>query len=117
MNWFTREEDENAEPMVSVFDFEDWDTGQKMQTTIEIKYNGDYPNLCRGDLKVIMDGKTWEFPDGAMRSGGSCNQDECSGGDWWIASWPVDFPGNRKHFVEEAINDHISKGCCGGCMN
>ena len=38
---------------------------------MEIKYNGTYPNLCSGNLLVIINGKEWEFPNYCLRSGGS----------------------------------------------
>jgi len=38
---------------------------------IKIKYDGKYPNLCSGDLIVILDNNEWEFPSYCLSSGGS----------------------------------------------
>lgn len=38
---------------------------------IEIKYNSKYPNLCRGQLIVIINDKEWIFPNRCLLSGGN----------------------------------------------
>lgn len=64
---------------------------------IKIKYDGSYPNLCSGNLIVVVDGEEWVFPDYCMESGGSVwfddNWDEhIKHGEWSISEWPDDFP-------------------------
>lgn len=88
---------------------------------IEIEYNGKYPNLCSGDLVVIIDGKKWEFPPYCMSSGGNVTFDEewneeVTGGEWYIQEWPEGFPEDMKDYVLVEVNDNIRWGCCGGCV-
>jgi hypothetical protein len=88
---------------------------------IEIKYNGSYPNLCRGKLTVIIDGIVWDFPDYCLESGGSVSFDSewhevVSSGNWDVGKWPDNFPDNVKPAVLSAINEEIPLGCCGGCV-
>lgn len=43
---------------------------------IKIEYDGKYPNLCRGNLKITIDGVLWDFGYYALRSGGEVLRDE-----------------------------------------
>ena len=92
---------------------------------IVVKYDGEYPNLCSGNLIVIIDDKEWEFPDYCLSSGGHI----CGGahtdwdmwtteGPWSIIDWPEGFPDDKylKLNVIEAVNSSIRWGCCGGCI-
>jgi len=88
--------------------------------SIEIDYNGEWPNLCSGNLIVTINGDKWELPDG-IRSGGCVyfteDWDEVvEEGDWCVDRWPEGFPENLKDAVLDAINDHVPHGCCGGCV-
>jgi hypothetical protein len=88
---------------------------------IKIKYNGEYPNLCSGDLIVTIDGKDWQFPNGCLISGGSVSFDNnwneyVSYGEWSINEYPKDFPIALQETVKSAINAQIEHGCCGGCI-
>lgn len=88
---------------------------------IEIKYNGEYPDLCSGTLIVIIDEKEWIFPDKCLLSGGSVFFDdnwneEITEGDWIIDKWPDDFPNDLKDLIEYEVNRQIPHGCCGGCV-
>lgn len=88
---------------------------------IEIKYDGRYPNLCSGKLIAIIDGKEWIFPDHCLSSGGYVSFDdnwseEVGQGPWSISEYPDDFPENLKQAVEDAVNESIPHGCCGGCV-
>jgi hypothetical protein len=90
-------------------------------SNIDIKYNGKYPNLCSGKLIVIIDDKTYKFPDYCLRSGGSVRFDEnwsetVRQGKWEIREWPENFPEHLKEDVLYEINSQISHGCCGGCV-
>lgn len=87
---------------------------------IKVEYDGGYPNLCRGKLIVVVDGKEWRFPEYCMNSGGSVTFDEdwnesISEGPWAISEWPENFPEDLKGAVEEAINLEVDYGCCGCC--
>ena len=88
---------------------------------IEIKYDGKYPNLCSGNLIVVVDGEKWKFPSYCLSSGGYVSFDddwneEVGEGKWSVSDWPQNFPENIKNDVLEAINEHIPHGCCGGCV-
>lgn len=88
---------------------------------IEIRYDGRFPNLCRGNLVVVIDGKVWEFPPYCLCSGGSVWfdkdwTDHVEDGPWSIDEWPEGFPEEDKEAVVERINEEIPWGCCGGCV-
>lgn len=88
---------------------------------MKIEYNGSYPNLCRGTLKITIEDKEWIFPNYCMHSNGSVsfdeNWNECvCGGDWTIREWPEDFPEHLKEDALAKINEEIEHGCCGGCV-
>jgi len=88
---------------------------------ISIKYNGEFPNLCSGELFVTINGKCWEFPTFCLASGGYVTfdkdwQEEVGNGPWEVHKWPEGFPDKYKYFVIKAINKEIRHGCCGGCV-
>ena len=88
---------------------------------ISIRYDGRYPNLCSGDLVVIIDRKEWVFPNHCMASGGSVWFDKgwdehVEFGPWRIKDWPDGFPKNMKKAVLNKVNEEIPQGCCGGCV-
>lgn len=90
---------------------------------IKVEYNGAYPNLCRGDLFVIIDSVRWKFPDCALSSGGEICRNEdwdmwAVSGPWSIEEWPEEFPEDEylRLNVVEAVNSNICWGCCGGCI-
>ncbi len=87
---------------------------------IKIEYDGKYPNLCSGELIVIIDGKKWFFGS-ALVSGGSVTFDDewseiVKDGEWSIANWPDGFPNEYKQAVIDKINYELPHGCCGGCV-
>ena len=86
-----------------------------------VEYNGRYPNLCSGQLAVVLDEKRWIFPSYSLSSGGTIWFDNewtehVESGPWSIREWPEGFPEERKEEVEKEINRVISHGCCGGCV-
>jgi len=88
---------------------------------INIKYNGEYPNLCRGTLQVFVDGKEWDFGEYCLSSGGSVYFDDdwsehIESGPWTIDEWPDGFPEEYKEGVLNKVNSEIPYGCCGGCV-
>lgn len=88
---------------------------------IEIKYDGRYPNLCSGQLIAVIDGKEWIFPQYCLSSGGSVSFDnewneKVTHGKWAITEYPFDFPDELKSLIEQAVNEEIDQGCCGGCV-
>lgn len=96
--------------------------GRSTATTmnITINYDGRYPNLCSGNLKVIIDNEIWNLGN-ILTSGGRCEYNskthecEIGYGKWRIENWPNGFPKFYKKPVLDTINDEIRWGCCGGC--
>lgn len=85
-----------------------------------ISYDGEYPCLCMGTLKIKVDGKDYSL-DHVMISGGSIGRSE----DWdmWAEQgpWTVDleeYPELKPYEKEIAmvVNDNVPYGCCGGCI-
>jgi len=70
---------------------------------INVKYDGKYPNFCRGKLIVTINGKIWEFPD------------NCINKDLDIEDFPKNFPEKLKQQVQDAVDDSIIWMHCGGC--
>ena len=88
---------------------------------IELKYDGEYPNLCSGILTATINGEKWVFPKYCMKSGGGVWFDvnwseHVEGGPWEIRDWPDGFPEELKDIFLEEVNAQISHGCCGGCV-
>lgn len=87
-----------------------------------VSYDGSFPALCLGELKVKVDGQEWTFPEGSLRSTGFVEDDpvECvtrvTKAEWIIIKWPEGFPNNfTRRIVLDMINEKIEHGCCGGC--
>lgn len=92
-----------------------------------ISYDGEWPNLCRGTLKISVDDK--QYQGDCLISGGSVNLDpvnlkfEVSHGPWDIA-WDrlLDENGEQidndkiKHGILFLVNENVKSGCCGGCL-
>jgi len=86
-----------------------------------ISYDGAFPNLCRGNLVMELDGKKIKFPQFCLSSGGSVWFDEewseyVEKGEWTISEYPKNFPEELKEYAEELVNENVSHGCCGGCV-
>lgn len=100
--------------------------GNKKKRKIVVIFDEDqYPyNLCKNELKVIIDGTIYDFGRNSLLSGGevSCyNEDgedrvEITEGPWEIIDWPDDFPEDLKEETLNEINRVIPWGCCGGCL-
>jgi len=94
---------------------------QRNAAEIEAIYTGKFPNLCGGNLTVVMRGKAWRFPADCLISGGSAtiendNEEKIVTRPWKIRSWPKGFPPQERKRVLDAINKQIEHGCCGGCI-
>lgn len=85
-----------------------------------IKYTGDYPTLCMGDLFIKVNGK--EYKIHGLCSGGSVWFDE----DWTDhveeGKWSLYEHNVPKEIIkyipeiEELVNANVPLGCCGGCV-
>lgn len=88
---------------------------------VQISYDGCFPNLCSGTLKISINGTLWQFPQGCMKSGGGVSfnkhwEEHVSHGPWEITEWPDDFPDEYKECTLEEVNEIVRHGCCGGCV-
>lgn len=96
--------------------------GKYSYSSVElVSYDGEYPNLCRGNLVIKVAGKIWEFPNYCLSSGGSVTFDkdwseDVTSGEWTINDWPEGFPEQAKEYVIDLVNKEIPWGCCGGCV-
>lgn len=92
-----------------------------MGAKIAVEYDGEYPNLCGGTLKVTINRKKFKFPPFCLSSGGCVNfspdwDAEVGEGPWTITDWPKNFPNELKDLVIDVVNQEIPHGCCGGCV-
>jgi len=88
---------------------------------IKIIYDGAHPNLCSGKLIAVVDGVKWVFPDYCLSPGGSIGFDDdwnehVEQGPWTITEWPGLLPENLKEPIEDAVNEQVEWGNCGGCI-
>lgn len=83
-----------------------------------VSYDGEYPNLCRGDLVLHIDGK--EVNLGCCLHSGGCvwfDDDLCEHVE--DGAWSVDVPEEFAQYADEItriVNDNVPWGCCGGCV-
>lgn len=91
-----------------------------MKHNIEfISYDGRYPNLCRGELVIKVNGKEWKL-NNCLASGGRIYfgpdwEANIEYGDWSVVSLPPELEPYRDE-IEEVVNENIPNGCCGGCI-
>lgn len=87
-----------------------------------ISYDGEWPNLCRGTLKISVGDK--QYQGNCLISGGSVSlKFGVSHGPWDIA-WDrlLDENGEQidndkiKHGILFLVNENVKSGCCGGCL-
>lgn len=84
---------------------------------IKIKYNGEFPNLCRGRLEVWINNDYYDFGRHVLESGGYINEDfEIVKNNWIINKYPKDFPKEYEEELLKIVNQDIPHGCCGGCI-
>lgn len=96
---------------------------QKMKKIL-IEYDGEYPNLCSGHLKVWLGNDFYDFGQYCLSSGGSCYfendyaDEVVKQGEWSINEYsiPENFPEEYLDDVLKVINEEITWGCCGGCL-
>ena len=91
-----------------------------------IEYNGKYPNLCRGELRLEIDKniisfgrETSDYPVRFWNSGGSCidKYRYCTQGEWGIDYKRI--PDEFKKYadqIDRVFNANVEFGCCGGCL-
>ena len=99
-----------------------------------ISYNGAFPNLCKGELELKVNGELYTFGGSCLdnekkmymmfwHSGGECgytknyNEDIVLDGEWTICVEQL--PQELQQYANEIdilFNDNVSWGCCGGCL-
>lgn len=86
-----------------------------------ISYDGRYPNLCSGVLKLQV-GKDVYKLDHILCSGGSVSftkdwHEIVTSGKWIVykESLPIELQGLIEE-ITECVNDNVTHGCCGGCV-
>ena len=83
-----------------------------------VSYDGEYPCLCYGILKIEVARKIWELEDALVSNGGYRITDD--GDDYCTtAPWSVDLPVQLKPYEKEitdVVNENVAWGCCGGCI-
>ena len=111
-----------------------------------VEYDGSFPCLCMGTLKVKIDGKEIIFSDsgeyhkydeknekliynkdcypkfwetgGRIRSDGNWNM-WAEQGEWRLSFNEEDYPEEILDIMNELIkifNENVHQGCCGGCI-
>ena len=85
-----------------------------------VSYTGKYPNLCSGNLTLLIDGETVKFDgikDRFWESGGFISDDyEDVYKEEWIISID-DLPEKYRKYayeIDRVFNAHVPHGCCGG---
>ena len=111
-----------------------------------VEYTGSYPNLCRGELYVKIDGVTWHFGgDGVFDEEGNLNKTDSYGfpcyprfwesggcvtfddnwseevgkGPWELSIYEEEWDDDMKRLLPELLrvfNENVKWGCCGGCV-
>lgn len=86
-----------------------------------VSYDGKWPCLCMGTLKIKVNGKLYILEHALSSGGRICRSEDWS--DMWAEQgpWGVDldeYPEleRYKEEIEEVINCHVQQGCCGGCI-
>ena len=84
-----------------------------------VSYTGKYPNLCSGNLTLLIDGKTVKFDsikDRFWAIGGFISDDyEYVYKEEWIISID-DLPEKYRKYayeIDRVFNEHVPHGCCG----
>ena len=95
-----------------------------------VSYTGKWPNLCRGDLILEINGEIVAFGYGFKSkdkpkyypfwsSGGGINPNYEG---TWNGEWKIDVDDIPEQFrkyaaeIDMLFNDNVPWGCCGGCI-
>ena len=98
-----------------------------------VSQTGNYPNLCRGDLTLEIDGEIVTFGYGFdsddkpkygtfWSSGGFVFFDEQLNDNIGTGEWEIDvdrLPEKFRRYAREigqVFNENVEYGCCGGCI-
>ena len=84
-----------------------------------VSYDGEYPNLCSGNLVLKIDGVDYKMPRYCLVSGGSIWIDEEDIEHISEDEWRVNVPPELEKYsqeIQQVVNENIPFGCCGGCI-
>jgi len=99
---------------------EEKQTPPKRITRVDIKfhsYNGEYPSLCKGTVKLLVEDEIREY-DCLLISRGYVTAE----GELVYMPWEIDEEeleeDIRRHasYIRDLVNKNIPWGCCGGCL-
>lgn len=84
-------------------------------------YDGAYPCLCCGTLKIKVNDKLYCLQNALISGGWVMCVDDDYNFDVGTGDWEVDleqFPELEpyKEQITELVNDNVEQGCCGGCI-
>lgn len=88
---------------------------------LKISYDGEYPCLCMGILKVEKNSNIYKIEHVLMSGGNIWITDDGDAGTN-TGSWDLDLdrlPEELKagyEQIKEWVNNNIELGCCGGCI-
>lgn len=83
-----------------------------------ISYDGTFPNRCRGNLVLRINGEEVNF-EHCLCSGGTVWFDSDWGEHIENGPWSVNVPNEFAQYtneITEIVNDNVPWGCCGGCV-
>lgn len=102
-------------------------TGDTAPAVEFISYNGKYPNLCNGELRLRINGedvllnneKRFGYPISILISGGSTGFG--ADGEEYVerGEWDVKVPEAYACYADQirkVVNENVEYGCCGGCL-
>lgn len=88
-----------------------------------MSYDGEWPNLCSGELILLIEGEKVSFGE-CLSSGGSISHNEeweftVTSGDWGVnfdAVQYLNLTDEEKTLIRDLVNENVPQGCCGGCI-
>ena len=86
-----------------------------------VSYDGEYPNLCSGDLVLNVAGERVSA-DHCLTSGGGLvfedGREDTTCGPWFVNfdRFPIEFTEEEQRAITDIVNHEVRHGCCGGCI-
>ena len=83
-----------------------------------VSYDGEYPNLCSGELVLKINGEERNLGR-CLVSGGCAGVDDNLDDFCITGEWSVDLPDYLKEYeaqITSIVNKNVRYGCCGGCI-
>lgn len=87
-----------------------------------VSYDGEYPNLCSGELVLNVAGERVSA-DHCLTSGGGIGFDRngyeyVDKGPWYVNldRFSMSFSEEEQRAITAIVNEKVPQGCCGGCI-